>query len=193
MSDGAIKIVVIGDGAVGKSCLLFAYIENKFPDGYQPTVFENKALERDFYINDSDEKSTVMLNLWDTAGQEEFDRIRPFSYRETDVFLVCFSVVSESSLNNLQQKWIPEIDHHCSTALKVLVGLKCDLRKTEEQSAVSLSDINIVKKQIGAVAYVETSALKQTNIDQVFQTSVTNFLNPPNVEPEQSNGCCIIL
>jgi Ras-related C3 botulinum toxin substrate 1 len=188
-------MVVVGDGAIGKTCLLFAYMENKFPDGYQPTIFENKTIERDFDIHGDGNTSTVSLDLWDTAGQEEFDRLRPLSYRETDVFLVCFSVVSRASLDNIQQKWIPEIDHHCDSAIKVLIGLKCDLRASEPQKSVPEADIQTVKTKINAVAYIETSALKQINISTVFDTSVKKFLNPDteNVTGGGDAGCCVLL
>ncbi len=81
-----IKIVAVGDGAVGKTCMLMSYSCKKFPRDYVPTVFENYAREA---IVDGHE---VVLCLWDTAGQEEYDRLRPLSYKNTDVFLVCFAI-----------------------------------------------------------------------------------------------------
>ena len=64
----------------------------------------------------------VSLGLWDTAGQEDYDRLRPLSYPQTDVFLICFSVVSPSSFENVTSKWCPEIKHHCADAPILLVG-----------------------------------------------------------------------
>lgn len=75
----------------------------------------------------------VSLGLWDTAGQEDYDRLRPLSYPQTDVFLICFSVASPSSFENVTSKWYPEIKHHCPDAPIILVGkflrvllMKCD-------------------------------------------------------------------
>ena len=51
----------------------------------------------------------IQLGLWDTAGQEDYDRLRPLSYPQTDVFLVCFSIISRASLENIKTKWVPEI------------------------------------------------------------------------------------
>ena len=68
------------------------------------------------------------LGLFDTAGQEDYDRLRPLSYPQTDVFLVCFSVVSSASFENVKEKWVPEITHHCQKTPFLLVGTQIDLR-----------------------------------------------------------------
>ena len=87
-----------------------------------PTVFDNYSA-----LVHCDGRQ-VSLGLWDTAGQEDYDRLRPLSYPQTDVFLVCFSVVSPASLDNVLHKWVPEIRHHCADAPLLLVGTKSDLR-----------------------------------------------------------------
>ena len=104
-----IKCVVVGDGAVGKTCLLISYTTNKFPSEYVPTVFDNYAVTVMivFIINQGNEPYT--LGLFDTAGQEDYDRLRPLSYPQTDVFLVCFSIVAPASFENVKEKWFPEV------------------------------------------------------------------------------------
>ena len=67
-----------------------------------------------------------------TAGQEDYDRLRPLSYPQTDVFLMCYSVNSRSSFDNVQNKWFPEIQHHCPGTPIVLVATKDDLRNGNE-------------------------------------------------------------
>ncbi|ETO06163.1 hypothetical protein RFI_31233 [Reticulomyxa filosa] len=167
-----IKLVAVGDGAIGKTCLLISYTKNEFPKEYVPTVFENITKEATVEING--ETKTVSLDLWDTAGQEEFDRIRPLSYRETDVFLLCFSVVGPASFENLNTKWVPEIRHHNKTGMILLVGLKSDLRndpqevsklKQRGKEPVSTEQIELYKKQVEAIAYVECSALTKENVN----------------------------
>merc|ERR1712232_144796 len=68
------------------------------------------------------------LGLFDTAGQEDYDRLPPLSYPQTDVFLVCFSIVNPNSYDNIKAKWIPEIRHHCPNTPIVLIATKSDLR-----------------------------------------------------------------
>ncbi|CAJ0835438.1 6275_t:CDS:2 [Entrophospora sp. SA101] len=74
----------------------------------------------------------ISLGLWDTAGQEDYDRLRPLSYPQTDVFLICFSLVSPSSYENVKSKWYPEIMHHTTNTPLILVGTKLDLREDKE-------------------------------------------------------------
>merc|ERR1712107_603814 len=112
----------------------------------------------------------INLGLWDTAGQEDYDRLRPLSYPQTDIFLVCFSVVSTPSFNNVKLKWVPEINHHAPGVPIILVGTKADLRNDQETQAnlqsknmnmVSAAQAEQLKKDINAVKYIECSALTQ--------------------------------
>lgn len=118
----------------------------------------------------------VSLGLWDTAGQEDYDRLRPLSYPQTDVFLICFSVASPSSFENVTSKWYPEIKHHCPDAPLILVGTKIDLREDRETlSALSEQGLSPLKREQGqklankvrAVKYMECSALTQRGLKQV--------------------------
>ncbi|XP_028119701.1 rac-like GTP-binding protein 5, partial [Camellia sinensis] len=85
---------------------------------YVPTVFDN------FSANVVVDGSTVNLGLWDTAGQEDYNRLRPLSYRGADVFILAFSLISKASYENISKKWIPELRHYAPGIPVVLVGTK---------------------------------------------------------------------
>jgi len=177
-----IKCVVVGDGAVGKTCLLISYTTNAFPGEYIPTVFDN------YSANVMVDGKPINLGLWDTAGQEDYDRLRPLSYPQTDVFLVCFSVISTSSFENVKTKWVPEIQHHAPNVPILLVGTKTDLRKDEntikqlesrQQTMVTIESAQRMAKEIGAVNFLECSALTQEGLKQVFDDAIRAAMSKP--------------
>ena len=94
-----VKCVCVGDGAVGKTCMLISYITDSFPTEYDPNDFEY------YTANVMVDGLPISLGLWDTSGQEAYDRLRLLSYSNTDVFIVCYSIISPTSLENVGKKW----------------------------------------------------------------------------------------
>jgi len=177
-----IKLVVIGDGAVGKTCLLISYANNRFPEEYVPTVFDN------YVVNLTAGETHIELGLWDTAGQEEYDRLRPLSYANANVFLVCFSLVSPVSYENVTTKWYPEVVHFCPDVPQILVGTKSDLRKDESSisqlqeqglEVITPEKGNELARKIKAVKYLECSAKTGDNLKDVFDAAVKGVLFAP--------------
>lgn len=128
------KLVVVGDGAIGKTSLLTSYKTGAFTEEYVPTVFENSLASVRI------EDKVVELSLWDTAGQEDYDRLRPLTYPDTHVVLVCFAVDKAESLVSVHQKWAHELDQYCPGVPRILVGCKGDLRSAAAASALVTHD-----------------------------------------------------
>jgi len=168
------KLVIVGDGACGKTSLLCSFALGEFPKEYQPTVFDNYVAEIRL-----DEKP-VQLALWDTAGQEEYERLRPMSYSKSHVILIAFALDTPDSLENVTTKWIEEVRSICGPTIPViLVGCKSDLRpdaphpNTPDNPSpwVTREMGERVAQAIGARAYKECSALKIEGVDEVFEAA----------------------
>lgn len=155
----------------------------------------------------------VELALWDTAGQEEYDRLRPLSYPETDVLFVCFAIDCPNSLENVMDKvretpqaalltmtdfhqWYPEVLHFCPTTPMMLVGLKSDLRnkrnciellKTQGLTPVTQEQGRAVAKRMGAT-YMECSSKEQDGVEEIFDAAVTMAVGDEYKEPVPQPG-----
>jgi small GTP-binding protein len=154
---------------------LLTYAKNEFPNKYEPTIFDNYTL--DLSVGEKSKR----FNLFDTAGQEDFEQLRKFSYPNTDVFIVCYSIDSMNSFENVETIWIPEILKFCQNAPFILVATKSDLRedqkKLEEMQRrneviVEHKDGLRLAKKTRAANYVECSALKKHNIKEVFDAAI---------------------
>eukprot|EP01117_Protostelium_nocturnum_P020586 TRINITY_DN933_c0_g1_i1.p1 TRINITY_DN933_c0_g1~~TRINITY_DN933_c0_g1_i1.p1 ORF type:complete len:191 (-),score=40.23 TRINITY_DN933_c0_g1_i1:165-737(-) len=184
----AIKLVVIGDGAVGKTCLLISYAKKEFPKDYVPTVFDN------YVVNITAGDQSIDLSLWDTAGQEEYDRLRPLSYANANVFLLCFSVTSFVSFENVTTKWYPELIHFCAEVPFILVGTKADIRADAAEmeknagQGVTTEQGNELARKLKAIRYIECSAKTSMNLKDVFDEAVRCVLRPP----KKKKGCTLI-
>ncbi|KAG8946313.1 Rho GTPase [Tulasnella sp. 424] len=169
------KLVIVGDGACGKTSLLCVFAMGEFPKDYEPTIFENYVAEIRL------DGKPVQLALWDTAGQEEYERLRPLSYSKAHVILIAFAIDTPDSLENVTVKWIEEVRSICGPSVPViLVGCKADLRPADApHSSADWATLPYVPKargeqiaqEIGARAYKECSALRTDGVDDVFEAA----------------------
>jgi len=179
-----IKAVVIGNTAVGKTCLLISYTTNSFPTEYVPTVFDNYTTKT---VIDG---VPTELYLFDTAGSDDYDSVRPLNYPDTDLFLICYSIAEPETAESVLKKWQPEVRQHCPGVPIILVGTKQDLRKTTSR-AVSKEQGDQLAAAIGAYKYFECSALTQEGLSEVFEESIRVVLFPkPPPQPEKEK-CAI--
>ncbi|KKY28977.1 putative rho3 protein [Diplodia seriata] len=190
------KLVLLGDGACGKTSLLNVFTRGYFPTVYEPTVFENYV--HDIFIDNVH----VELSLWDTAGQEEFDRLRSLSYDDTHAIMLCFSVDSPDSLENVETKWVGEIAENCPGVKLVLVALKCDLREQtdaddedgqqgEKPVLINYDQGLKVAEKIRALRYLECSAMKNRGVNEAFTEAARVALSVKNAKDNDAK--CVVM
>ncbi|XP_041058151.1 rho-related GTP-binding protein RhoF isoform X1 [Carcharodon carcharias] len=175
-----LKIVIVGDGGCGKTSLLMVFAKGDFPEQYAPSVFEK-------YVKDVTLRNKkISLTLYDTAGQEDYDRLRPLSYQDTNIFLICYDVTNPTSFENVRIKWVPEVNHFCQGAPMLLIGCKTDLRMDKErlrrlraaqQEPITYNQGEEAARQINAVMYLECSAKFRENIEDIFKEASSAALN----------------
>ena len=120
------KILIVGDSLSGKTCLYTVFAKDKFPEENVPKYYESYVVDVEV------DGLQVELALWDTYGTgSRREKIKDwcYAYPDTDIILMCFSIASPDSLENLSKRWLPEVNHFCPYVPVILVGNKKDLRK----------------------------------------------------------------
>ncbi|KAF8497893.1 small GTPase-binding protein [Russula emetica] len=197
------RLVIVGDEDCGKTSLLIVFTKGTFPEVivlvYVPTVFQN-------YVADVElDGKHVQLALWETAGPEKYERLRPLSYIGSHVILICFGVDIPDSLDNVQEKWIFDMMDFCARLPIILVGCKKDLRcdpKTIEdlrkidQRPVTPEEGIAVAQKIGARQYLECSAKSGEGVLEVFECATRialQVLSRATRSKKHSPHHCIVL
>ena len=185
------KLVIVGDGSCGKTCLLTVFSRDQYSDEHIPTIFETSVAQIEV------DGKLIDMTLWDTAGQEDYDRLRPLSYPGTNVILMCFSIDSIVSLSNIEHKWYSEVKHFCSNVPIILVGNKKDLRNNENVTKSNQMDKKQVRSEEGqemaekikAKAYLECSAKTKDGVRLVFEAAARASLE---FKKQKKSGCSLI-
>lgn len=177
----ACKVVVIGDSSAGKTSLIHTYINKTWSEGFEATAIDKYTTK----VTLSD-KTSVHLELWDTAGVEDYQRLRALAYRNALVILLCFSVESMEANENISKYWLKEIRRYCAASTPILlVGCKVDIRdnaqvrdtlKYQHLTPVTLNQALALAQRIGACKYVECSARQGTGLTLLFrETAILAF------------------
>ena len=122
-----IKCVIIGKAEVGKTSFWTTFTTRRFPSEYIPTVYDQHTVN--LKVDLASQTNLVTMDIWDTSGHDDYERLRPLSYLQTDVVILMFDVTSMSSLDEICDIWHPEVTHFCRGVPVILAGNKIDLRK----------------------------------------------------------------
>jgi len=170
--DYLVKLLLIGDSGVGKSCLLLRFSDDSFTTSFITTIgidFKIRTVEID--------GKRIKLQIWDTAGQERFRTITTAYYRGAMGILLVYDVTDEVSFNNISN-WINNIEQHASESVqKILIGNKCD---AEGKRVVSKERGEELAKQYG-IPFFETSAKANVNVEAAFVAIARQIKNTQEV------------
>ncbi|KAM5365593.1 hypothetical protein ACJZ2D_010928 [Fusarium nematophilum] len=177
-----IKLLLIGDSGVGKSCCLLRFSEDSFTPSFITTIgidFKIRTIELD--------GKRVKLQIWDTAGQERFRTITTAYYRGAMGILLVYDVTDERSFNNIRT-WFQNVEQHATEGVnKILIGNKCDW---EEKRVVSTEQGQALADELG-IPFLEVSAKSNINIDKAFYSLAADIKkrlidNSKNDQPSAS-------
>lgn len=196
IEDKQYKVVMLGSGAVGKSAITVQMVSGHFLSSYDPTIED--SYRTTINVNNQD----IILNILDTAGQEEFYALRDQYMRSGDGYIIVFSITSITSfleVNAIKEQLNMILDVDDNTLIPIiLVGNKCDL---EEYRQVQSSDAQRLAEE-WRVKYFETSAKNKTNINRIFEELVylieannqSNIQNTSNQKErlKYNHNCCVL-
>ena len=164
--DYLFKYIIIGDAAVGKSNLLLRYAHGQFKPEYQLTIGVEFGA-KNVHIGDK----VYRIQIWDTAGQENFRSITRAYYKNSVCALVVYDISSRDSFNNVST-WIDDCKNQSpKTIFMVLVGNKSDL---SDRRQVNTEEGQELAEKYGML-FFETSAKNGTNVEEIFQESAKNI------------------
>ncbi|CAH1792752.1 unnamed protein product [Owenia fusiformis] len=171
-----VKCVVIGDGESGKTSMCMTYGKKQFPkQDYVPTVFDH------YIMNFIFKKQNAVLEVWETAGQDDYDRLRTLTYPNTDVGIICFSVTNRKSAQNVIDKWVPEFKKYLPNVPYIIIGTKTDLRKNVDKvkeieesggDIMTWENGEEIADKAGAQQYLECSSQLLDGLEEVFYTGL---------------------
>lgn len=184
------KIVIVGDSECGKTSLIQRYIKETFNEVYSPTAFD--TYNTTYHVS---ETYKIQMSLWDTSGSHRYDSVRPLSYADADLIMICFSVAEPDSMDHAISRWASEVREHCPKQPIILVGCKTDLR-TDAATVAELAKRRTTPimydqalktaKQIGALVYSEISSKdSQRSVNDVIEVAALSSAGNKTT-PEQS-------
>lgn len=178
------KIVVVGSCGCGKTALIHRYVHSLFLETYTPTGFDTYNCQ--YSVS---ETYKILMSIWDTSGDVGYDRVRPLSYSDGDLVIICFAIDKPETMEDVVSKWYPEVKEQCPNVPVMLVGCKSDMRHEIKSMTTDKPKPTFVTydqglktaKLIGALVYSETSAkTSQRSVNDVMEVAALSSAGSKN-------------
>ena len=156
-----LKIIVIGEPAVGKTSLVKKFITGQFTKDYRSSIGTNIFTKEIKLENNID----IKIQLWDIAGQERWISMRPSYYAGAKGIIIVGDLTRRNTFNQIQQFWIPDVKKYCSKAPIVLIANKIDLG-----AELSEIEINSLEQNTNFFSIIHTSAKTGENVESAFKS-----------------------
>ncbi|MFX1285533.1 MAG: GTP-binding protein [Promethearchaeota archaeon] len=169
-----LKLLLLGDGAVGKTSLILRFIENRFSEDYQMSLGVNFLTKTVTFIDTKNVKRIASLQVWDIAGQARHVSYSHLYLKGALGAFYVFDLTRRETLLQMQERWQAQVLRVSPQCLSILIGNKADL---EKDRALSTSQSRKIHEAMHAIDYIETSAKTGENVNQAFQTMTTRILN----------------
>ena len=174
----SIKVVLLGESAVGKTSIITRFIENKFKEDIMASISSNFVSKK---IDLGNNKS-IKFDIWDTAGQEKYRALAKIFYQDSKIVILVYDITNKNSFNELKNYWYEKVKENSSSdVIFAIAGNKCDLYEKEE---VEKTEGEKFAKEIGAIFH-ETSALNSNGINELF-TDIAMKFSSPNVSSDNN-------
>lgn len=176
-----LKIVLGGDGAVGKTSFRRHYLGEVFETNYKETIGADFALKySNIAINEGEEPKVIKLQIWDIAGQKRYDQVGSILFDRSDGGIFMFDISNRESMANLHG-WLTTYYEYAGVGVVILVGNKTDLRENPANgNFVSKDEAEAFAQKLSAefkrpIPYLETSAKTGNNVQETFETLVRKW------------------
>ena len=172
------KVVLLGDSGVGKTCIISRYISGTFDENSATT---NGASYCSKNVNYEKLGKNLLLDIWDTAGQEKYKALTKFFYKDAAVCILVYDITRKETFDNLKTFWYTQLKENSgSNVVLGVAGNKCDLYESED---VKESEARQFAEEIGAI-FELTSAQNNTGINELFFEVGNKYLDP-NFKPSK--------